>query len=328
MRFRGAVLTAATICAVGAIGCGSDEDGGSPGATTAAGGEAKQVCVDQYATAGIIGDILDGLRKGLERENVTITVKNPEADAATQATIARQFLESDCDVLVPIATPGAQTYAKLTEDIPIVFAASSSPVEAGVIDDLERPGGNVTGVSDPYPVVSEIDAMRDIDPDMKRVGVIWRNGDPSGDVLAATAKQHIEELGLTSVDANITNAGDATQAAQSLVGRVDAILLPGDTATISAVPAILKVANAADLPVFGSTSDTVEKGGIVAGSYDYTQVGEETAKLVARVLDGADPGEIPVVVPDAVTLAINETVARRLGLDVPPALRDRATETL
>jgi putative ABC transport system substrate-binding protein len=310
-----------------ATGCGSDaEDSGSPEGEDAGSSAGAEICVDQYATAGIISDLLDGLRSGLADRDVTVTVKNPEADAATQATIARQFLDGGCDVLVPVATPGAQTYAKLTREIPIVFAASSSPVEAGVVEDLERPGGNVTGVSDPYPVVSEIDAMREIDPDMKTVGVIWRNGDPSGDVLAATAKQHMEELGITTVDANITNAGDATQAAQSLVGRVDAIMLPGDTATISAVPAILKVANAAEVPVFGSTSDTVKQGGVVAGSYDYTQVGEETARLVGEVLDGADPGEIPVVVPDAVTLAINETVARRLGLEVPPDLLERASE--
>ncbi len=283
----------------------------------------KKVCMDQYVTAPPIEDVVHGIKAGLKGSGVTFVLKNAQADAANLQTIARQFISMGCDVYTPVATPTAQTQAKLVKNRPIVFLGSSTPVAAGIVKSLKHPGGNVTGVSDPFPVKSEIDAMLKIDPSIKRVGLIWKSGDPAGDVLAATAKAWLKVRGISWKAATITNAADASQAVESLAGSVDAIELPGDATTISAVPAIIKFANQSKLPVFGSTSDTVKAGGIVAGSYDYYKVGLAGAKMVLRILRGTAAGSIPVLIPgsSAVTLTVNKTAAASFGLTIPASLK-------
>jgi putative ABC transport system substrate-binding protein len=280
----------ATIALLGLFvsACTSSKGGGPAGSNRASGSLAgsassagptsyvgKSVCVDQYATASVISDILTGLNSSLaaaKQAGLTITVKNPQGDAATEATIAQQYVSGGCAVLVPVGTAAAELYANETKSIPIVFAASSTPVQAKLVKSLTAPGGNVTGVSDVLPINAEIDAMKQVMPSIKKVGLIWTLGDPAGDADAQQAKAHLAADGLSSVDATITSAADVTQAVESLNGKVQAIYLPGDTKVIGAAAGIVKTAEADKLPVFGATSSTVQAGGILAGSYDYVTV--------------------------------------------------------
>lgn len=289
-----------------------------------------KVCVDQYATATVIDDIISGLRKGLAGpvdEGLEIDVQNPNADTATEQTLAQKFIADDCDVIVPVGTAAAQLMATATKDIPIVFAASSTPVEAKLVESLEEPGGNVTGVSDVLDPVPDIDAMVQLLPDMDTVGLIWKLGDPAGDAQADAAKAHLDALGINYVEATITNGSDVTQAADSLVGKVDAIQVPGDTTTISSVAGIIKVADDAGLPVFGGSSSAVEAGAVLSSTYDYTVVGAAVADLVTQILEGADPATVAVVIPETGGYDLNSTKLGELGIKVPSELSDAALNT-
>lgn len=288
------------------------------------------ICVNQYVSATVITDILNGLKDGLKKKNISaekMSIQNPEADAATQQTLAQDFVSGNCDVIVAISTPGAQIFRRLTTEIPVVFVGSSTPVEAGLVESLEKPGTNFTGVADPSPVEADVDAMREVLPGMKSVGLIYKAGDPAGDFLAKRSKAHVEKLGLKVVEATIANAGETTQAAQSLVGKVDVIHLPGDSTTMSGISGVLRVANDANIPVFGSLSEAVSKGAVLSAAYSYTEVGELAADLVAKVLSGTKPADIPVVIPDAKSFEINLTQAKKLGLTIPQDLVKRATRT-
>ncbi|MGD9959304.1 ABC transporter substrate-binding protein [Nocardioides sp.] len=289
-----------------------------------------KVCVDQYATATVIDDIISGLREGLADavdQGLEIDVQNPNADTATEQTLAQKFIADNCDVIVPVGTAAAQLMATATKDIPIVFAASSTPVEAKLVESLEEPGGNVTGVSDVLDPVPDIDAMVQLLPDMDTVGLIWKLGDPAGDAQTDAAKAHLDELGIDYVEATITNGSDVTQAADSLVGKVDAIQVPGDTTTISSVAGIIKVADDAELPVFGGSSSAVEAGAVLSSTYDYTVVGKAVADLVMQVLEGADPATLAVVIPDTGGYDLNRTKLDELGIEVPSELSDAALNT-
>ncbi|MBN9273334.1 MAG: ABC transporter substrate-binding protein, partial [Mesorhizobium sp.] len=204
----------------------------------------KTVCVNRYASAPVIDDILKGMDAGFKAaggDKIVQNIQNPEADAATQQTIAQQFASGGCDVIVVVGTAAAQSIQQATKTVPVVFAGVSTPVEAGLIKSLDQPGGNMTGVSDPLPVESEIDGMLNVLPSIETIGLIYKVGDPAGDPLAARAIAHIEGKGLKHVTAGIANAGETTQAAQSLVGRVQAIEFPCDTTTISGMAGALKV---------------------------------------------------------------------------------------
>lgn len=300
------------------------------GVSAGAAQAAPKICVNQYATASVIADILRGLKDGLKKENIStdgMIVQNPEGDAATQQTLAQGFVSDNCDVIVAIATPGAQVFRRLTSTIPVVFVGSSTPVEAGLVKSFEKPGTNFTGVADPAPVEADIDAMIKILPRMKSVGLIYKAGDPAGDFLAKRAIAHLEKRGLTPVIASIANAGEATQAAQSLMGKVDAVQLPGDSTTMSGIAGILKVTNEAKIPVFGCLSEAVSQGAVLSGSYSYVEVGALAAQTIRKVLGGEDPAQIPVVVPNAHGFDVNLTQAKKLGLEIPEEIMTRAMQT-
>ncbi|GAA3657094.1 ABC transporter substrate-binding protein [Nocardioides ginsengisoli] len=318
------VLAASALTCAALAGC---SEGGGGSAKDAA--DAK-VCVDQYATATVIDDLLAGIKSGLKgamADGLKLDVQNPNADAATEQTLAQKFISGGCDVIVPVGTSASQLMATATRDIPIVFAASSTPVEAKLVASMDKPGGNVTGVADVIDPVPDIDAMTKLIPGLHKVGLIWKLGDPAGDAQAAKVRKHLDEIGIGYVTATISNGSDITQAAQSLVGKVDAIEIPGDTTTISAVEGLMKVADDANIPVYGGTSEAVDAGGVISSSYDYKVVGEEVAKVVLKVIDGADPATTPVVVPETGGFDLNLTKLKALGIKVPAEIRDAALTT-
>ena len=297
---------------------------------TAAHAGAPKICVNQYVSAGVIDDIITGLKDGLTKAGVSqdgLVIQNPEADAATQQTLAQGFVSDGCDVIVGIATPGAQVFRRLTDTIPVIFIGSSTPIEAGLVESFEKPGTNFTGVADPAPVEADIDAMIKVLPGMHSVGVIYKAGDPAGDFLAGRAVAHLKARGLEPVIAVIANAGEATQATQSLIGRVDAVQIPGDSTTMSAIAGILKVTDDAKIPVFGGLSEAVSQGAVLSGSYSYVDVGFLAADLIKRVLGGENPAVIPVVVPSTAGFEINVAKAKALGLEIPQDILSTATKT-
>lgn len=127
--------------------------------------------------------------------------------------------------------------------------------------------------------------------------------------------------------AAIANAGETTQAAQSLIGKVEAIQMPGDSTTMSGIAGVVKVATEANIPSFGNLSEGVSHGALLSGSYSYVEVGNLAADVVAKVLAGGNPATMPVVVPGAAGFEINLTQAKALGLTIPQELLDKATKT-
>lgn len=313
----------------GADGSSSDPSGGT---STTASFDGKTVCVDQYATATVISDLLDGIRKGLASataQGLKIQVENPNADTATEQTIAQKFKTGNCSVVVPVGTAAAQLMANAIRDIPIVFAASSTPVEAKLVDSMEKPGRNVTGVADVMDPRTDAGVMTKLIPGLKTVGIIWKNGDPAGDALCHQYEQAFDGLGVKTLTATITTGSEVTQAAQSLVNRgAQAVGGICDTTTISAAGGIIKVADQAKIPVFGGTSSAVDLGGVEAQSYDYKLVGADVATMVLKVLGGADPATTPVVIPDTGGIDLNVTKLKKLGIDAPQSVLDQAVRTL
>lgn len=347
---------AVAVLALGTVACGDDDDDSSSDTSADSVADATDVTsaassdvtspaeettpaqtytvgINRYGTFDVLDDALNGLQEELaalgyvEGENLTYDLQNPEFDAAQNTTIAQQFVDEDVDVMVGFATPPTQAMMSASSTIPIVFVASSTPVESELVASLDAPGGNVTGVADILPIEEEIDLMLQIMPDMQTVGLIWNSGDTGGENLYKRAKAHLDELGLESIEAPITGSADAVTSVQSLIGRVDAIELPCDSETLAGVEAILTAANDAKIPVFGCTGEAVSKGAILAGAFDYTEVGREAARLIDQILKGADPGTLAVVVPTITGPALNLTVAEQLGLDIPAEIRDAAVKT-
>jgi len=179
------------------------------------------------------------------------------------------------DVIVPIATGAAQSAAAATKDIPIVFAAVSYPVEAGLVKELNKTEGNITGVSDAIGINEIFDLAMTLTPKVKTFGFVYNSGEVNSVAAIEKAKEYCDAKGLNYVDATITSSGDLLQAAQSLVSKVDAIFTPTDNTVASAMPVLAAEAIKAKIPVYVGADSMVADGGFATVGVDYKVLGNK-----------------------------------------------------
>ena len=233
-------------------------------------------------------------------------------------------------MILSIATPTSQAVAAAVEgtDIPVVFNSVTEPKEAGLVASWDKPGGQVTGVSDMAPVEPQVELIMDIAPDTKKLGVIYNAGEVNSIVQVKMLNDIADKYGLTVVVAMAASTADVLAAAQSLVGRADAIWVPADNTAVSAFESIVKVGEENGMPVFAADVATVERGAIGCYGLNYTVVGEESGKIAVRILQGEKPADIPVGMVPMDELYFNKGAAERMGVTIPQALLDKATEII
>jgi putative ABC transport system substrate-binding protein len=285
-------------------------------------------------TAIVEHPALDAVRQGVQDElaaqgyqagdNLDFQFESAQGNPATAAQIAQKFVGEAPDVIVPISTPSAQAVVAATKDIPIVFTAVTDPLGAKLVTSLEQPGGNVTGVSDLSPVAAHLDLIKEITPDVRTLGVIYNPGEANSMTLLDLLKQEAPARDLEIVEAAAPRSSDVQAAAQSLVGRVEAIYVPTDNTVVTALEAIVGVGIDNQLPVYAGDTDSVPRGALAAIGFDYYDVGIQTGKIVARVLNGEEPGDIAVQSIETTELHVNPGAAERMGVTLPEAVIARA----
>jgi putative ABC transport system substrate-binding protein len=270
----------------------------------------------------------DGVIEGLKQQGVAAetTYESAQGQPATAAQIARSFVGMAPAVIVAISTPSAQAAASATKDIPIVFTAVTDPVGAGLVTDLARPGGNVTGLSDLSPLAQHLDLILEISPQVKTLGIPYNPGEANAVTLLRLMTGYANERGIQVVEATASKSADVVAAARSLAGQVDAIYVPTDNTIVSALESLIVVARQAKIPVFSGDTDSVARGCIGSIGFDYFQVGVQTAAIVARVLKGEKPGDLAVEVAQGTDLVLNPTAAAAFGVTIPEAVLSRAAK--
>ena len=241
--------------------------------------------------------MIDGLRdSGYEEgKNLEIKQQNAQGDQSNLQTIAQQFLADEVDIILSISTPATQVMAAATEEIPIVGTAITSFEEAGLVDSDEAPGTNVTGTHDMRPVAEQIDLLLQVVPDAKTVGTIYTSSEKNSQVQVEILKEVAAEKGLTVVERTISTVNDIQQAAQSLVGEVDAIWLPTDNNVASAMPQVVGVTDEAGLVTVCGEESMVYAGGTITYGINFYQIGYDAGVMAAKILDGESvPAEMPI----------------------------------
>ena len=276
----------------------------------------------------------DGVKEALEAagykegENLPFVSQSAQGNPATAAQIARQFVGDAPNVIVPISTPSAQAVVSATRDIPVVFTAVSDPLGAQLVKDMDKPGGNVTGLSDMSPVAEHVALIKEILPNVKTIGYLYNSGEANSVSLLAVLKAEAEKAGLTVVESAATKSAEVQGAARALVGRADAIYIPTDNTIISALEGAVAVAEEAKLPLFTADTDSVSRGSIAALGFNDHDVGKQTGEVVVRILKGENPGDIAVKVAAGSDLVINKTAASKMGVTLPESVVKRATRTI
>ncbi|MFW6363537.1 MAG: ABC transporter substrate-binding protein [Spirochaeta sp.] len=276
---------------------------------------------------------LDAVEQGIQDElaeqglEFTFDLQNANGDFSAATQIAGKFRNDRVAYAVGIATPTSQALVNELQDIPVIYAAVTDPVEAGLVDTYEAPGGNVTGYSDLTPVAEQLRILLEM-VDVQTLGHVYSSGEANAVVLADLARQTAEELGIEFVEATVTNSAEVRQATQAIAGRVDAIYVSTDNTVVSALSALVEVANNAGIPVMSADPSSAEGIDVLAAhGFSYYNMGRATGRLIAEIEGGREIGSVPtqyMTDPADVDLLINLDAAAEFGISVPQELRDMA----
>ncbi len=291
-----------------------------------------QISVSQFVEHPALDAVLKGFRDYLAEREIAVIYKvhNAQANMATAGQIAGQIMGEDPDMIVAIATPTAQAVAQALrkaphmQQTPFLFTAITDPVAAGLVSDLEKPGKNITGVSDRLPLDQHLAMVRRFFPELKRLGVLYNAGEANSKATVAGIRAIGEQRGFNVVEATVSKSSDVYQATQSLIGKVDAIFVPTDNTVVSALESAIKVCIQHQVALFCADVDSVKRGAVAAMGFDYYQHGRQTGAMAERILKGAAPGTMPVEYQKALELHLNLNFAAQMGVDVPSAIVESA----
>ncbi|WP_338489005.1 ABC transporter substrate-binding protein [Ruoffia tabacinasalis] len=288
--------------------------------------DSLDVAVVQLVTHSSLDDIRQGVYDGLaehgytEGENLTINYQNAEGDLNILSTIAQSVVAEEPDMIFAITTPVAQAFQNVTSDIPIIMTGVTDPVSAGIVDDLENPGENITGASDAVPYEDQFELLLQLKPDVQKVGMIYTTSEDNSLAETEQAAAVAEEMGIEVQIEGIASTMDMQLVAQTLASEVDAIYVGSDNTIASAFETLLDATDAAGIPVFTTVDVMVGQGALSAVAINQKDIGLLAADVAKEIIDGANPGETPVQFLEELQPVINFETADRLGIEVPEEL--------
>jgi putative ABC transport system substrate-binding protein len=267
-----------------------------------------------------------GLRElGLEEgRDVAFDIRFTQGKPEATAPAAAALVSSGVDLLFSCGVAAARAAQTATAKLPIVFAQVNDPVAAGVVSDLGRPGGNITGVSSIAPELmpKRVQVLKTLHPGVRRVWFIHAHDDPAAAAALTRVREAAPQLGVAVVAAAVTGP-DGLAALRRNFRAGDALLAPDEDA-LDVPTGLLKLSLDARVPAIFPSSLWVGYGGLVSYGPDSFAQGLQAARLAAKILRGAQPGELPVEAADVIDLAVNLRTAGAMNINVPRKVLLRA----
>jgi len=246
------------------------------------------------------------------------------------AEIAAELVKLNVDVILTHNTVPTLAVKQATSSIPIVFATAGDPVGSGIVASLARPGANVTGLSGQAPDTAgkRIELLREMSPGLEHLGALTEPGNPYA-ALDVKELQRAAQTFNVKVQTVEVGPGDKIDAViNSLRARVQALYVLALPRFYADRVQINAASLAARLPTMYVIREYVQAGGLISYGANWTSMWRRAADVVAKVLSGVKPGDIPVEQPTEFNLVINSRTAKALGLAVPSALLARADEVI
>jgi ABC-type uncharacterized transport system substrate-binding protein len=273
---------------------------------------------------------VEGLKAGLrnlgfeEGRDITFDIRFTEGNPQATLKAASALVGAGVDLLFTSNEAATQAAKTATQKIPIVFTLVGDPVAAGIVAKLAQPGGNLTGVSSLTTelVPKRLEALKTLVPSVRRVWAVFYADDPSSLAAVGKAEEAAPRLGLVVLRRPVRSPPELEQVFRDM--RPGDALLPPDIATMDIPAAVLEVSLASRFPAVFPASLWVGHGGFVSYGSDYHAQGVQAARLVAKLLQGARPQDLPVEGADKIDLAVNLKTASLLGVKVPRKMLLRA----
>jgi putative ABC transport system substrate-binding protein len=265
----------------------------------------------------------------IEGKDVAYDFRNPEGDMTLVASIAKKFVAEKVDLIYSISTPSTQACVAAAEgtSIPIIFGAMTDPVAAKVVASWDKPGGNCTGASDWAEADPQLEIIKEMMPGVKVIGTVYNAGETNSVVQVREFKNAAPKFGVQKViEATAATTADVYAAANSLGGRVECLWIGTDSTAVSSIGSIVKVCEENKIMLYSTDKSQVPKGAVVSLGLSYYELGRESGKMVAKVLRGVKPADMPVLKAPLTGLWVNTAAAKRMGVSVPESILKRATK--
>ena len=251
----------------------------------------------------------------VDGKNIKIDYQNAQGDQSNLQTISQSLIE-DNDLMLAIATPAAQSLSSLTKDKPILFTAVTDPVSAKLVKSMDNVGSNVTGTSDMSPINKQVELLKKVLPNTKKVGIMYTTSERNSEVQVEEAKKYFKKAGIETVVKGISSTNDIQDTAKSLMSQTEVIFIPTDNTIVSAINTLVDLSKETKIPVVGGDAGSVEKGVLFTYGTNYEALGRQTGKLAGRVIRGEKIKDVDAEYPKTLNVVINHDMAKELGIDM------------
>lgn len=253
-----------------------------------------------------------------------IDFQNASGDPSNCQTIAEKFVNDGDDLIYAIATDALQAAANKTNTIPVIGAAVTNFEEAGVVKSNDKPQTNVTGASDMNPVKEQMDLLKKLVPNAKKIAIFYCSDEANSIYQGQIAEKAAKDIGLETSIVTVPNDSSAIQqVTESMIGKYDAIYIPTDNLLATNMATVAQITNINKIPCIVGEENMCLNGGLATLSLDYYTVGQNAAKQALAILKGeAKPEDTAVSFIEAKDCKyfINEKVAKQLGIEIPSDL--------
>jgi putative tryptophan/tyrosine transport system substrate-binding protein len=284
------------------------------------------------ATTGNVAPLLDGLKQAgyIEGRNLAVEYSFAEGRIDQLPALAADLARRQVQVIVTVGTPAALAAKSATSTVPIVFELGLDPVQAGIVVSFNRPGGNITGVTNFSAALAakRIELLHLLVPHVDTIGILT---DPAADRSTQTAdvQDAVRALGLKAVVLNASNDQEIDAAFGTMVRqKIAALLLTDQVFYNSRREQLIALARFNGISAMYTFPEFAQAGGLISYGSSQTDAMHRTAAYVARILKGEKPGDLPIQQPTKFELVINLKTAKALGLTVPPNLLALADEVI
>jgi ABC-type uncharacterized transport system substrate-binding protein len=277
--------------------------------------------------------VLEGLREGLtqlgypEGKNLTFVVEDVQGDITSLASRAAQVVEAKPDIIVTLGTASTTAAKQATTTLPIVFAYIADPLRSGMVASYASSQNNLTGISNYAGPLSgkRLEVLQEVAPGIKRVLVLVAPQESVAEVSFQFLAETAPKLGIELLRYDVRSKEEIEQILHALPkGAVDAIYHVPSSLVGARIDLLIQKAKEDRMPLVVHETTLVERGALVLYGADLRLLGLQAAKLVAKIMQGAKPSEMPIQTPEQLPLALNLATAKAIGLDIPRSILERA----
>lgn len=301
------IILSALMLSATLAGCGAS--GSAPDA------QSLTVAIVQPMSHTSLDQIRDTIVADLESsgKDIQINTYNANGDTTALSTILENCKADGADLVIPIATNTAQAARTVFDgtDTPLVFAAVSDPVAAGLTG---ADCGYITGVSNNIPADEIVELIFHFQPDCRKIGFLYTSSEPNSVSTVNAAKAYCDQEGIAYEEASIGDLSELQAAAQALIDKkVDALYTGNDNSIASAMSAYTDAAYAAGIPIYCGADSMVADGGFATVGVNYIQLGDQVSAMALKILDGAAPADLPYETLSDYARFVNLQAADRFG---------------